>query len=313
MALSGRVTLRQIEYFVAVAEHGSFRRAADQLDVTQPTLTAQIAALEEALAALLFERSRQGTWLTALGRELLPSARRVLEETQGLLDQAVTLSGGGAGTYRLGVTPTLGPYLLPWILPKLHSEMVGLKFYVREGVPRSLEDDLKDARYDLILTTVPIVSRELTVAPLFRESLKLAIPREHKLAKKTRIHRMDLLGEEVLTIGEQYLLHRQIADLCEQLGANLRRDYEGTSLDTLRQMVAMGMGLAFLPALYVRSEIRARDEVRITEVVGMNLSRQHALVWRPTSPARTLFRRLADRIPAIAAKQLGDAISLVRR
>lgn len=312
MPVFGRVTLRQIEYFVAVADHGSLRRAADQLAITQPTLTAQIAALEETLGAVLFERSRQGTWLTAGGRELLASARRVLEETQGLLDQAGTLSGGGVGTYRLGVTPTLGPYLLPWILPKLHSEIAGLRFYVREGVPRSLEEDLKDARHDLILTTVPVVSRELTVAPLFRESLRLAIPREHKLAKKPRINRMDLVGEEVLTIGEQYLLHRQIAELCEQLGAKLRRDYEGTSLDTLRQMVAMGMGLAFLPALYVRSEIRARDEVRITDVVGMNLSRQHALVWRPTSPARTLFRHLADRIPLIAAKHFGDAISPIK-
>ena len=117
---------------------------------------------------------------------------------------------------------------------------------------------------------------------------------------------MDLLGEEVLTIGEHHFFHRQITDLCEQLGASVRRDYEGTSLDTLRQMVVMGMGLAFLPALYVKSEIRARDELRVTDVAGVNVFRSHALAWRPTSPGRVLFRTIADRIRAIVDKQLGD-------
>lgn len=301
-----QATLRQLQYFAAVADHGSFRRAADQLEISQPTLTAQIAALEETLATALLERSRTGTTLSVAGRELLTNARRVIEEAQGFHDLAARLAGGGAGTFRLGVTPTLGPYLLPTILPKIHAEFVGLKFYVRESVPSDLEEELKNARHDVILTTLPILSRELVVAPLFREPLKLAIAREHRLAKRTRINRMDLLGEEVLTIGEHHLFHRQITDLCEQLGASVRRDYEGTSLDTLRQMVVMGMGLAFLPALYVKSEIRARDELRVTDVVGINVFRSHALAWRPTSPGRVLFRTIADRIRAIVDKQLGD-------
>jgi len=306
MAAHRQATLRQLQYFVAVADHGSFRRAADQLEITQPTLTAQIAALEEALEMPLFERSRMGTTLSVAGRELLANARRVLEEAQEFHDLSARLAGGGAGTYRLGVTPTLGPYLLPTILPKIHAEFAGLKFYVREAVPSALEDELKNARHDVILTTLPILSRDFVVVPLFREPIKLAIAREHRLAKKSRIHRMDLVGEEVLTIGEHHLLHRQISDLCDQLGATVRRDYEGTSLDTLRQMVVMGMGLAFLPSLYVKSEIRARDELRVTDVVGINVFRSHALAWRPTSPGRALFRTLADRMRAIVQKQLGD-------
>jgi LysR family hydrogen peroxide-inducible transcriptional activator len=306
MSLPRQITLRQLQYFAAVADYGSFRRAADHLEVTQPTLTAQIATLEEGLATLLFERSRTGTTLSVAGRELLSSARRVLEEAQGFHDRAAALAGGGAGTYRLGVTPTLGPYLLPTILPKIHAEFAGLKFYVREAVPSDLEEELKNARHDVVLTTLPILSRELVVAPLFREPLKLAIAREHKLAKKARINRMDLVGEEVLTIGEHHLFHRQISDLCERLGATVRRDYEGTSLDTLRQMVVMGMGLAFLPSLYVKSEIRARTELRVTDVAGVDVFRNHVLVWRPTSPGRALFRTLAERIRAIVDKQLGD-------
>jgi LysR family hydrogen peroxide-inducible transcriptional activator len=307
-----RVTIRQIRYFTAVAEHGSFRRAADYLDVTQPTLTAQIAALEEALETQLFERSRSGTWPSVAGRELLPDARRVVEELHGFCDHADSLAGGTAGTYRLGVTPTLGPYILPHILPGIHAQYAGLKLYVREAPPSDLEDQLKSAQQDVILTTEPILSRELSVAPLFREPVKLAIAREHRLAGKARINRSDLVGEEVLTIGEHHLFHRQITELCERLGAVIRRDYEGTSLDTLRHMVVMGMGLAFLPALYVKSEIRGRDALRVTDVEGITVMRDHVLAWRPRSPARVLFRGLADKIRELVRKRLSDAVVLAK-
>ena len=307
-----KATLKQISYLIAVAEYGSFRRAADHLDVTQPTLTAQIRSPENLLGIKIFERSHAGATLSPAGRELLPHARRVLEECQGFHDLAAALAGTGTATYRLGVTPTLGPYLLPAILPKLHAEFPKLKFYVREAPPSELEEQLKDTRYDLILTTLPILSRELIVAPLFREPLKLTISGEHRLAKKARINRMDLAGEEVLTIGEHHLYHKQITQLCEQLGARMRRDYEGTSLDTLRHMVVMGMGLAFLPALYVKSEIRPHDVLRVTDVTGISMFRNHALVWRPTSPGRALFRQLADRIRAITRQQLGNAVAPLR-
>ena len=298
-------TLRQMQYFDAVAEHGSFRRAADHLGVTQPTLTAQLSSLESGLGIALFERSRKGAALSPAGRELLPNARRVLEESRDFQDLAQSLSTGHVGTYRLGVTPTLGPYLLPSILPKIHAEFPGLKLYVREAPPGTLETELKQGRHDLILTTLPVMSRELVIQPLFNEPLKLAIPTEHRLARKARINRIDLQGEEVLTIDENHLLHRQIADLCEQLGAQIRREYEGTSLDTLRHMVVMGMGLAFLPALYVKSEIRPRDVVRITDVTGIKMVRKHALVWRPTSPGRNLYQLLAERIRQLTRRQLG--------
>ncbi len=308
MANPDRVTLRQIQYFAAVAEHGSFRRAAERLDVTQPTLTAQIASLEKALDTQLFERSRTGTLPSSAGRELLPNARRVLEEVRGFADQAAALSTGIEGTYRLGVTPTLGPYLLPNILPAIHAEYTGLKLYVREGAPVDLEEDLTHAEHDLILTTEPVLSRELVVAPLFREPLKLVMAVDHRLANKPRVNRSDLVGEQVLNINEHHLFHRQIADLCERLGATLLRDYEGTSLDTLRQMVVMGMGIAFLPGLYVRSEIRDRDELRVTEVQGIRVYRNHALVWRPGSPARNLFRQLAQQIRKIVARELSEHV-----
>jgi LysR family hydrogen peroxide-inducible transcriptional activator len=304
-----KVTVRQLRYFVAVAEQGSFRRASDRLGVTQPTLTAQIAKMERNIETQLFERSRTGADVSPAGRELLASARRVIEEMQGFCDRATSLSGGTTGTYRLGVTPTLGPYLLPHILPLIHAEYVALKLYVREAPPSDLEMELKAGQHDLILTTLPISSRGFTVTPLFREPLKLALAREHRLATRPYVEPADLQGEDVLTMDEHHLFHRQIADLCDRLGASLNRDYEGTSLDTLRHMVVMGMGMAFLPALYVKSEIRERDELRITDVRGETITRVHAMAWRPTSPSRALFRDLSNRIRTIISEVLADDVS----
>lgn len=303
-----KLSLRQIRYFAAVAEYGSFRQAAFKLNITQPTLSNQISVLEELLGLQLFERSRSGTTTTVEGRELLISARRVIEEAQGFSTQAGSLSGGGIGTYRLGVTPTLGPYLLPHILSPIHSHYKDLKLYVREEAPSDLESGLINSQFDFILSTLPITSKELVVMPLFREPLKLAITKDHRLANKVRINRMDLFGEQVLTISEHHLFHRQIAELCEKVGASVRRDYEGTSLDTLRQMVVMGMGMAFLPALYVRSEIRQESELRIADVEGVNVVRNHALVWRNTSPARNFYRQLALEIREIVSETLGDVV-----
>ena len=298
-----KVSLRQLRYLSAIADAGSFRRAADRLGVTQPALTAQIAALEAGLALQLFERSRRGATLSPEGRELLGGARRVLEEFQGFVDRAATLSGGAVVTYRTGVPPTLGPYLLPHILPPLHRKYAGLRLYVRESVPRDLEEGLRNNLHDFIFTPLPLSDRQLTVVPLFREPLKLVLANDHHLARKARIHREDLLGEEILSIEEHHQFHRQVAELCERLGATVRRDFEGTSLDTLRHMVVMGTGMAFLPSLYVASEIHDQSDLRVTDLHGDSIARIQAMAWRSSSPARNLFRELAQEIREILRAQ----------
>ena len=302
------VSLRQIAYFKAIGEVGSFRGAAERLGVTQPTLTAQIATLEESLGVKLFERTRSGATPTVAARELIPVCNRIQEEVQSFVDTAHGFEGGETGTYRIGVTPTLGPYLLPQVLPEIHERFQELRLFVREGVPAELSQDLRGAKHDLILSTQPIADVGLEISPLFREPLKLVLPLDHRLAEKEVINRTDLVGEEVLTIDEHHLYHRQVTELCQTLGATTRRDFEGTSLDTLRQMVVMGMGITFLPSLYVASEIRESDPLRVTDVFGVNMYRDHALAWRSRSPARPLFRRLAQTIrelvPATGASDL---------
>ena len=304
-------TLRQLQYFIAVAEAQTFRKAATRLRLSQPNLTHQVSALEKELSTQLFERTRGGSRLTAAGRALLPSARRVVEELQGFLDQADSFSHGPAGTYRLGVTPTLGPYLLPLVLPEIHRSYEALKFYVREDAPRLLEDDLIAGEYDLILTALPLTAGDLSVVPLFREPLRLVVPAEHRLAKQKRLRPEALRGEDVLTLQEHHLFHHQIRELCEGLGARLLRDYEGTSLDTLRQMVVMGLGLAFLPALYVRSEIHQPAELHVTNLDGQAMHRTHALAWRPSSPNASLFRTIATDLRKLVEERLSDHVELV--
>ena len=309
-----RPTVRQLQYFVAVADAANFRRAADRIGVSQPTLTHQILALEGAIGLQLFERSRAGTTLTVGGRELLPNARRVLEEVRGLCDDAESLSRSPRGTYRLGVTPTLGPYLLPHTLPALHRRYAELKLYVREDAPRNLEEGLITGDYDLILMPLPVGDEsQLTVVPLFREPLKLVMSAEHRLAKKAHVDRQDLAGESVLTIEEHHRFSQQVEALCHRIGAHVLRDYEGTSLDTLRQMVVMGMGIAFLPALYVRSEIHRPRELRVTSVRGEEIERTHAFAWRKSSPAHGLFHAIADEVRTVAARRFVKEVKPVSR
>jgi LysR family hydrogen peroxide-inducible transcriptional activator len=295
---------------MAVADTLNFRQAAERLQVSQSTLTHQILALEKTLGVELFERSRAGTKLTPAGRELLPNARRSLEEVRGLCDHAASLSRGPGGTYRLGVSATLGPYLLPLVLPAIRRRYAALKLYVREDAPRDLESGLVSGDYDVILSPLPVDGLGLTVVPLFREPLKLVLPADHRLAKKKRIDRQDLEGESVLTIEEHHHFHQQIRQLCERLGAHIMRDYEGTSLDTLRQMVVMGMGIAFLPALYIRSEIHRPQELRIERLQGEEIYRTHALVWRKSFPASALFRDIAEQIRAFVSDKLSGELTL---
>lgn len=305
------LTVKQIKYFVAAYESGSLRRAAERLEVSQPALTAQIAALERSLGVELFERTRTGVVPTPAARELLTGARQILEDVRGMMDTASSIAGHVAGTYRLGVTPTLGPYLLPRILPDIHERYGSLRLIVRESDPAQLLNGLLNSDYDLILSTQPIRSDDVELQPLFRESLRLVIPSDHRLANKKSINREDLINEEVLAIEEHHLYYRQIAELCNGLGARLRHDYQGTSLDAVRQMVVMGMGVAFLPALYIASEIRERDSLRVANVSGVNVHRDHVLAWRRRSPSRQLFRKLANEIRELVLDQLCELVTVV--
>jgi len=300
-------TIKQLEYFVRLAESTTFRGAAEQLKISQPTLTAQIYNLEKSLNLTLVERSRSGATLTPAGRDLLANARQVLEEMNGLLDQAAMMNNGPGGTFRMGVSPTVGPYLLPHILPGLHQTYSSLKLYVRENMPKALELDLLEGRLDLVLIPRPFGNPRLTTEVLFDEPLKLITPEDHPLAKLKRVKTHHLRGQNILTLEEQYSSYHQMELMCSELGATIARDYEGSSLDALRQMVIMRMGLTFLPSLYIYSEIHQPQGLSVRDVENLNLHRTHVLAWRQNSPNRSFYRQLAELIRSLVKTSLYDA------
>lgn len=305
-------TIRQLKYLSAIAETRHFRRAADLMMVSQPSLSAQLQTLEEKLGIRLVERSRSGVNLTPVGREVVERGNRILEEVQGIVDFAAGAGHGLFGTIKLGAKPTLGPYLLPAVVHQLHRQHKDLKLYIRESAPRELEKELAAGVHDVILAQLPTANPELVTERLFREPLYLAMASDHPLAEKDDLQIKDLKGVDVLSLSPQYHLHDQISELCRDFGANLARDYEGTSLDALRQMVGMGMGVTFLPALYVRSEIPTRGDVIVKKLKGRNVYRECGLVWRKTSGRAESYVQLADTIRNIAAKKFKDLSSRSR-
>ncbi len=291
-------TLRQLRYLVALEDTQHFREAAESCGISQPSLSVQIKTLEEALGQILVERGRGQVRLTLAGREVARRGRDMLDAAQGILDLSVTLRSGLAGTIRLGTSATLGPYLMPHVVGDLHRSHPDLRLYIREAAPRELMRQLNDGQQDLILTQLPVHGAAFEVARLFREPLLAALPSDHPLAAREGLDNPDLAGETILSLSPAYTLHDQISALCNETGAHLSRDYEGTSLDALRQMAAMGMGLTFLPALYVRSEIEARaaGDVVTRPFRGRRFARSIGLVWRTNSGAGPAFARLADTI-----------------
>lgn len=301
-------SLRQLRYFLVAARHKSLRQAALELGIAQPSLSAQLNTLEDALEVQLFERSRGGIALTPVGRTMVAEAKVAVGAAETIREAAQLASHGPSGTFRLGVAPSLGPYILPWILPRVRDQYRGVKFFVREAVTSELVEGLKGGTYDLILTPRPAEDPALVMAPVVREAIDLVIYKSHPLAKVRTIKPVQLAGMDILTIEEHHLFYNQVERLCKRFKARLLRDFEGTSLDAIRQMVYMEMGAAFLPALYIRSEIRDRDELHVLKIQGESIYRVHAFVWRATSPFRGFYRELTAFVRKSSDRRFGDGV-----
>ncbi|MFM9843691.1 MAG: hydrogen peroxide-inducible genes activator [Dongiaceae bacterium] len=299
-------TLKQFRYFVAVADALSFRRAAELAHISQPTLSAQLSVLERRLGVQLVERSRSRVMLTPVGKEVVAKARLVLRDVQDIVDLAQHGRDPLAGRVRLGVLPTLGPYMLPLVLPEMHRRYRSLSLYIREGLAEDLAGRLAGGDIDLALTALPVNGSELEIAPLFREPLLLVAGREHPLAAKREVRRRDLSGQKLLALERGHRLHRDVRALAVECGADLLPEYEGTSLDTLRQMVGMGMGLAFLPSLYAYMEARGDRQIAVCRFTDRRPARTVVLAWRRTSPRRAQFSRLADLMRRLVARRIPE-------
>ena len=295
-------SLRQLEYLVALSETRHFRKAAEKTGVSQPTLSAQISTLEQRLGVPLVERGRNAILLTDAGRRIEPIARQMLRQAQEIRDIATISQGRMGGTVRLGLPPTIGPYLLPRLLPGLHAEHPSFKMHVRENIPDALAPALVDGSHDVILAPLPLRGHEIDTRPLFREPLFVVVAEDHPLAERQVLDRNDLQGQDVLALESGHQLHEQVEQLCAEFGARLRFDFEGTSLDTLRQMVALGMGISFLPGLYVQTVLTSASGVVARPLSGRGLFRTIGMAWRRTSPRIADFGMLGDLVQATVAR-----------
>ncbi|MCW8915525.1 MAG: LysR substrate-binding domain-containing protein, partial [Magnetovibrio sp.] len=274
------ITFRQLQYLVAIADELHFGRAAKRLNVAQPTLSIQFSTLEQKLGRKLIERDRKSVFVTPLGREVVERARQILNDVQGLSDFVNASRSELSGKLKLGVPPTLGPYLLPHMVPVMHKRYPRLKLYIREGTPQNIQDALVRGELDMVLTPSPIVHSTLKVCHLFEEALFVVGAPDHELCSKPEIALEDLRGQKILTLETGHHLHAQVRQLCDAHGAEMLFDYEGTSLDTLRHMVGMGTGLSFFPELYILSEMRSQKEVKVIQLKGPKISREVCMAWR---------------------------------
>lgn len=292
-------SLQQFRYLVAVADTLHFRRAAEAVNVTQPTLSAQLRELELRLGVQLVERTRARVVMTPIGAEIAARARRILREVADIRDLAREAQRPLAGTIRVGVVQSLGSYLLPHLIPDLHEGFPDLRLYVREGLAGALLQRLDEGSVDFVFYPLPLNRADLVIVPLFEEPLLVVLPRGHRLAQSPEIRRDALRGETILTLEPGHSLYEQVRGLAEDYEASVSHDFEGTSLDTLRQMVAMGLGISLLPVLYVRSEVERESLVVARPMAGDQPSRTIGMVWRQGSARDAEFRDLSQIVAGI--------------
>ncbi|MCK0149894.1 hydrogen peroxide-inducible genes activator [Marivita sp. S6314] len=291
-------TLQQLRYLVAVSEHLHFRRAAEACNVTQPTLSAQIKDLEARLGTALVERSRTKVLMTPTGKEVAERGRRILREVAEIHVIAKAGQSVLSSVIRIGVVQSVGSYFLPLVIPDLHAQYPKLGLYVREGLPDVLLSSIEDGSLDLLFFPLPVSRAELETQSLFREPIQVVMPVDHRLAPEPEIDPAMLKGETILSLEPGHKLYELVRKISEDYGVDLSHDYEGTSLDTLRQMVATGMGVSLMPALYVKSEVAHQDLVVARPFRGTAPSRTIGMIWRKGTSRQDEFRLLADIICA---------------
>lgn len=296
------VSLRQLRYFDAVARSGHFGAAAEQCAVTQPALSMQIQELEKSLGIPLLERGRKGVTLTAGGREIAERAARVLADVRDLVDCARHRGNGDlSGPLHLGVIPSIAPYVLPPLLPLLRAAYPDLDLHLRETQTQQLVRELLDGQLDLLLLALPVEHAGIETLALFEDRFLLAMPMSrrhpgHVLATP------DLLRQDrLLLLEEGHCLRDQALALCNLRQVDNLDTFGASSLSTIVQMVANGLGMTLLPELSLQLECRHAD-IRLMRFAEPEPRRVVGLAWRTSSPRKDHFATLGTLISSAAAK-----------
>jgi LysR family hydrogen peroxide-inducible transcriptional activator len=290
------MNLRDLAYLVAVAEERHFGKAAQACFVSQPTLSTQLKKLEQELGVELVERNPRHVLLTDAGERVVERARLILRETENIRDIARQARDPESGTLRLGLFPTLAPYLLPHVVPPLHARFPKLELLLVEEKTEVLLQRLRDGQLDAALLALPVHDEQLHQEILFTEDFLLAVPADHGLATGSDgpVPLSVLADEHVLLLEEGHCLRDQALSVCRLAGASERSGFRATSLETLRQMVAAGVGVTLLPRLAVQPPSPRPPDVALLRFADPVPQREIGMFWRRTSVLRDFLPRVAD-------------------
>lgn len=283
------MTLTELRYVVAVARERHFGRAADACFVSQPTLSVGIKKLEEELGVAIFERGSNEITLTPVGEQIVAQAARILEEAAGIKTIAQQSGDPLGHPLRLGAIYTVGPYLLPQIIPILRERAPDMQLIIQESYTGDLREQLKRGRLDVIIISLPFEEPGVITQPLYDEPFQLAMPADHPWTKQKSITPEKLVDETILLLGAGHCFRDQVLKVCPQLGntqtaSGIQQTLEGSSLETIRYMVTSGVGMTILPSTAC---VPTREENRMLAFRPFNKPvpmRRVALAWRRSFP-----------------------------
>jgi LysR family hydrogen peroxide-inducible transcriptional activator len=298
------MNLRALQYFVKLADLRHFSKAADACFVSQPTLSTQIRKLEDELGVQLVERSPKNIMLTPVGEEIADRARLVLSDIDQIRAVARRSGNPAQGVLRLGLFPTLAPYFLPHVVPGIRERYPHLTLQLAEEKTETILNMLRQGGLDAGLLALPIHQDGLELETLFDEPFVVALPANHPLANKKVISLSDLENAELLLLEEGHCLREHALEVCALAGAHERVDFHATSMETLRQMVAAGVGVTLMPLLSVKPPIAETENVVIRRFADPAPSRTIALVWRSSSALSAFLVELADSLKQLPPRLL---------
>jgi len=289
-------SLKQLKYLLAVSEWKHFGKAASACNVTQSTLSAGIHDLETILDAQLFERTRKKALITPTGQAVTEKAAHVLKMTQELMEIAANRAGDQelSGKLKLAVIPTISPFLLPPLLAQLRKHFPALQLYLREVQTEPALEDLYSGRVDAVLMATPFPTAEVTTEPLFADPFYLACLPDNRLAKLKRLKTKHLEGQPLLLLEDGHCLRQHALSACKLHSADYSMPYQATSLMTLVQMVANGLGITLLPEIAIKSGLLANTNIESRPFFEKNVTRTISLIWRPTSAMVPKFEILGQ-------------------
>lgn len=291
------LNLRDLEYFIAVSEHRHFGKAAQVVHVSQPTLSMQLKKLEEQLGGRLIERLPGDARLTAFGEEVLPLAREILRLTHEL--GAHVSKKEQKTRLRLGIIPTISPYLLPRISRGMKHSLPEVRILLQEAYTTELVRAVRNGTIDVAILSTPIKEPVLKEVEIYSEPFYLAVSNAHRFAKRKSIQLKDLEQEKLLLLGEGHCLRRQALSLCNLSRTDEDADLSATSIETLRSMVGMGAGVTLIPQL----AIRRGDRISYIPLADNSTYRSVGIIYRPSFEPYSVIQRLVDVIKEAANKE----------